>query len=314
MLEKDKVYNLSEFCKVLRESQQKSKQEFDAKKGETVDREDKENNGKAVDDILKKTKEYDGGIQDKEKKREDPRDTDTEYTRGDMLHYRYRFEPNEEHKANVEAQVGGFASAKNKENSEIKEENKGLDFEGNEEYFDDSKEDFEKMSDRNYAERASGLKTREKIKLNKDFDEVLKDKGIFKESKKMKRLHFNKTVFLNEEQMLRKIPDDMKINGNKFYMKDSVGNEYLIECVKDKVLDDVIHTNVVDFTNKEKINETFNRMKELYGYKTSNNEQNSGKYENEIVGKMISESKEKLFTKAEDPKDKFFDTLVGNQE
>jgi hypothetical protein len=130
----------------------------------------------------------------------------------------------------------------------------------------------------------------------------------------MKRLHFNKTVFLNEEHMLRKIPDDMKINGNKFYMKDSVGSEYLIECVKDKVLEDVIHTNVVDFVNKEKINETFNRMKELYGYKTSNNEQNSGKYENEIVGKMISESKEKLFTKAEDPKDKFFKTLVGNQE
>ena len=67
MLEKNKVYNLSEFCKVLRESQQ-TKQEFKAKKGETVDREDKENNGKAVEDILKKTKEYDGGIQNNPKR------------------------------------------------------------------------------------------------------------------------------------------------------------------------------------------------------------------------------------------------------
>lgn len=308
MLEKNKVYNLSEFCKVLRESQ-----EFKAKKGETVDSEDKKNNDKAVSDILKQTKEYDGGIQNNPK-REDPHDTDTEYTRGDMLHYRYRFEPNEKHKADVEAQVDGFASAVNKENSKIKEENKGLDFEGNEEYYGDSNEDFEKMSDRNYAERASGLKTREKIKIDKDFDDVLKDKGIFKESKKMKRLHFNKTVFLNEEHMIKKIPDDMKVDGNKFYMKDSIGNEYLIECVKDKVIDDVIHTKVVDYTNKEKLDETFKRMKELYGYKSSNNEQNSGKFENKMVGKMLSESKDKLITKTEDSKDRFFKTLVGKQE
>ena len=311
MLEKNKVYNLSEFCKVLRESQQ-AKQEFKAKKGETVDSEDKKNNGKAVEDILKKTKEYDGGIQDNPK-REDPQDTDTEYTRGDMLHLRYRFKPNEKHSADVEAQVGGFASAVNKENSKIKEENKGLDFEGNKEYFEDSKDDFEKMAKRNYAERASGLKTREKVKINKETEEVLKDKGIFKENK-MKRLHFNKTVFLNEEHMIKKIPDDMKVDGNKFYMKDSIGNEYLIECVKDKVIDDVIHTKVVDYTNKEKLDETFKRMKELYGYKSSNNEQNSGKFENKMVGKMLSESKDKLITKTEDSKDRFFKTLVGKQD
>ena len=68
MLEKNKVYNLSEFCRVLRESQQ-SKQEFKAKKGENVDNEDKKNNGKAVKDIL--DQKYDGGIQNKPK-REDP--------------------------------------------------------------------------------------------------------------------------------------------------------------------------------------------------------------------------------------------------
>ena len=130
----------------------------------------------------------------------------------------------------------------------------------------------------------------------------------------MKRLHFNKTVFLNEEHMIKKIPDDMKVDGNKFYMKDSIGNEYLIECVKDKVIDDVIHTKVVDYTNKEKLDETFKRMKELYGYKSSNNEQNSGKFENKMVGKMLSESKDKLITKTEDSKDRFFKTLVGKQD
>ena len=43
-------------------------------------------------------------------------------------------------------------------------------------------------------------------------------------------------------------------------------------------------------------------MKELYGYKSENNNQKAGKYENEMVGKMISESKEKLFVKQDTKK------------
>ena len=311
MLEKNKVYNLSEFCKVLRESQQ-TKQEFDAKKGETVDREDKKNNGKAVDDILKQVKEYDGGIQNNPK-REDPRDTlDFNKT---TLEADFDFEPNDAYKKKVKAEVEGKFSAKNAENTDIEEENKGLDFEGNKKFYKERAKVAAERSKAHEVDKTAGLKTSKKIEQYPDLKDKFEDKTLFtNESKKMKRLHFNKTVFLNEEQMLKKIPDDMKIDGNKFYMKDSVGNEYLIECVKDKVIDDVIHTNVVDYVNKEKINETFNRMKELYGYKSSNNEQNSGKYENEIVGKMISESKEKLFSKSEDPKDRFFKTLVGSQD
>lgn len=313
MLEKNKVYKLSEFCQVLRESQQ-AKQEFNAKKGETVDRENKKN-GKAVEDILDQTKEYDGGIQDKPQKREDPRDL-KDYNK-DMLGWRYTTPPNEKFIKDTEARVRGFASEDNEKNSKIKEENKGLDFEGNEEYLKNREEVEKDRHDALMARKLSGLRTSKENELNDgDTEKRIEDrnKTIFNENKKMKRLHFNKTVFLNEEHMIKKIPDDMKIDGNKFYMKDSAGNEYLIECVKDKVLNDVIHTNVVDYRNKEKINESFKRMKELYSYKSSDNEQNSGKYENEIVGKMISESKEKLFTKTEDPKDRFFKTLVGGQE
>ena len=130
----------------------------------------------------------------------------------------------------------------------------------------------------------------------------------------MKRLNFSKTVFLNESEMMKKIPDDMKIDGNKFYMKDAVGNEYLVECVKDKAIQDLIHTKVIDYKNKEKINETFKRMKELYGYKSSTGIQNSGKFENGMVGKMISESKEKLIIKNEGPKERFFKTLIESQK
>lgn len=288
MLEKNKVYNLSEFCRVLRESQ-----EFKAKKGGDVESENKKNNGKAVNDILKQSKDYDGGIQDITK-REDPRDTD-DFNKT-TLDVDFDFEPNKAYKDKVKAEVEGKFSAKNAKDTKIEKENEGLDFEGNKEFYKTRQEIAKKRGDRRYALKTSGLQSRELAK-DKDFDKEFKDKTLFaqNESKKMKRLHFSKTVFLNEEQMLNKIPDDMKTDGNKFYMKDSVGNEYLIECVRDKVLDDVIHTNVVDYRNKEKMNEMFIRMKELYGYKSESNRQNTGKFENEMVGKMLAESKEKLF-------------------
>lgn len=304
MLEKNRYYNLSEFCKVLRESQ-----EFKAKKGESVDSENKKNNGKAVKDILTKTKEYDGGIQNNPKK-EDPRDTD-DFNKT-TLDLDFDYEPNDAYKAKVKAEVEGKFSAKNAKETDIEKENKGLDFEGNKKFYKDRAEIAQKRGERKHALKTSGLQSRELAK-DKEFDKEFKDKTLFKQNEsKMKRLHFNKTVFLNEEHMLKKIPDDMKTDGNKFYMKDSVGNEYLIECVRDKVLNDVVHTNIVDYTNKEKINETFQRMKELYDFKASDNRQNTGKYENKLVGKMISESKEKLFNKSEDPKDKFFKTLIGD--
>ena len=283
MLQNKKVYTLSEICKILRESQ-----EFKAVKGKNVENEDKKNNEKAVNDILKQNKEFDGGVSD-EKKRENPRDViDFNKT---TLDNDFAYEPSEEYKERVKSQVHGFPSAENEKNSKIEKENKGVDFEGNKDFYKQNAEKRKEVADARQTEKHAGLKSHNLPK------EIFKDNTLYtNESRKMKRLNFSKTVFLNEEEMLKKIPDDMKINGNKFYMKDAVGNEYLVECVKDKVIDDFINTKVIDYTNKEKINETFVRMKELYGYKSSTVVQNSGEYENKMVGKMISEAKEKLYT------------------
>lgn len=285
MLENNKKYTLSEFCRILKESQ-----EFKAKKGKNVDREDKKNNDKSVNDILKQTKEYDGGFHNKTK-REDPRNAD-DFNKT-TIENDYTIEPNEEYKARVKAQVHGFNSEENEKNSKIEKENKGVDFEGNKKFFKEREEVAKKRSNRKEALKKSGLQSKELAK-DKEFDEEFKDKTIFNENKKMKRLHFNKTVFLNESEMLNKIPNDMKVDGNKFLMKDSAGNEYLVECVKDKAINDIIHTNVLDYKNKEKFNEELNRIKELYEYKASNNVQNDSKYENNMVSKMLSESKQKL--------------------
>lgn len=287
MLKDNKVYTLSEFCKVLKESQ-----EFKAKKGEKVESEDKKNNEKAVNDILKQSKEFDGGIQNNPK-REDPRDA-VDFNKT-TIEVDFDNEPNKAYKERVKAQVHGFPSAENEKNTKIEKENKGLGFDGNKDFYKEREEVSKTRSERKHDLKTSGLQSKELAK-NKDFDEEFKDKTVF-ENKKMKRLHFGKTVFLNESEMMKKIPDDMKIAGNKFYMKDSVGNEYLVECVQDKAIKEIIHTKVVDYRNKEKLVETFNRMKELYGYKTTGNVQNKGEYENEMVGKLLKESKDKLFEK-----------------
>lgn len=301
MLQEKKVYTLSEFCRVLKESQ-----EFKAKKGENVESEDKKNNEKAVNDILKQGKEFDGGLSD-EKKKENPRDI-TDYNKT-TLDNDFAYEPSKEYKDRVKAQVHGFPSVENEKNSKIEEENDSLDFEGNKDFYEQNAEKRKKVADARQTDKHAGLKSHNLPK------ETFKDNTLYtNESRKMKRLNFSKTVFLNEAEMMKKIPDDMKIDGNKFYMKDAVGNEYLVECVKDKVINDIIHTKVVDYKNKEKIDEAFKRMKELYGYKSSVGTQNSGKFENGMVGKMISESKEKLFIKNEDTKERFFKTLIESQK
>ncbi len=301
MLQEKKVYTLSEFCKVLKESQ-----EFKARKGKNVESEDKKNNEKAVNDILKQGKKFDGGLSDK-KKKENPRDI-TDYNKT-TLDNDFAYEPSKEYKDRVKAQVHGFPSAENEKNSKIEEENDSLDFEGNKDFYKQNAEKRKKVANARQTDKHAGLKSHNLPK------ETFKDNTLYtNESRKMKRLNFSKTVFLNEAEMMKKIPDDMKIDGNKFYMKDAVGNEYLVECVKDKAINDIIHTKVVDYKNKEKIDETFKRMKELYGYKSSTGTQNSGKFENGMVGKMISESKEKLFIKNEDSKERFFKTLIESQK
>lgn len=305
MLEKNKSYTLSEFCKILRESQ-----DFKAKKGANVESENKKNNGKAVSDIFKQTKSFDGGVSDKGK-RENPRDV-VDFNKT-TLDVNFTTEPSDDYKKRVKAQVHGFPSAQNEKSSKKSKENNGEDFECNKNFYKERSKVAKMRGDRRYELKKSGLQSKELAK-NADYDKEFKDKTPFtNENKKMKRLHFSKTVFLNEGEMLKKIPNDMKVDGNRFYMKDSVGNEYLIECKKDKVINQFIHTNVIDYVNKQKINETFNRMKELWGYKSSGNIQNSGKTENEMVSKMLSESK-KIVDVEKNATDKYLESLVRGQK
>jgi len=447
MLEKNRKYTLSEFASILRESQ-----EFKPVKGDNVDRENVKNNGKAVKDILTDTKSQDGGVK-KEKKRENPRELkDFNKT---TLEVDFAYEPSDQYKERVKAQVHGFPSAENEKNSKIEKDNESLDFEGNKDLYDEISDKYKDVTKRKKTIKKAGLKNRmlpdEAFKINTmfgesrvnegyrndcetpeevaakfhelctrrdpiiqfengkyiyidydpktnkfyaggvtntgmsheyeqdyDFDfsfdqnleglyEMLLQSGDFdddeetigegvlpsanqavagtaqvnpaqqknknakeiqtgkahsatitfnkaNESKTMKRLNFSKTIFLNENEMLKKIPDDMKKDGNKFYMRDSAGNEYLIECVKDDVINDFIHTKVVEYSNKQELNETFKRIKELYNYKPNTKQDYSQReLENKRVSQMIAESKKLINTKKDTQKE-FFGKLLNESK
>ena len=250
-----KRYTFSELNNILMESHN----EFNPRIGDKVENEDKKNNEKAVDDIMKQSKEFDGGITDKKKNtnKEDVQDFNKT-----TLDVNFASEPDDAYKERVKAQVHGFPSVENEKNSKIKEENKSLDFDGNADFYDTQKKKSEKVNAMQTDIRHAGLKARELPKENFEND------TLFKENKAMKRLHFKNTVFLSEAQMLKKVPEEFKTTDGKFIMKDASGTEYLVECSYNSTFKHGKLT-VVNKTNKEQINEQLGRMRQLFDYNSS---------------------------------------------
>lgn len=77
---------------------------------------------------------------------------------------------------------------------------------------------------------------------------------------KIKRLSFKNTKFISEGHMLSRVPDEFKKEGNKFIMRDSANNEYLVEWKESE-------PNVTKKLNMQMVNEQTERMKYLWGYK-----------------------------------------------
>lgn len=66
---------------------------------------------------------------------------------------------------------------------------------------------------------------------------------------------------------MSKVPEDYRVDENRFYMQDKTGTDYLIECKADPF--GYVHMEVVNKFNKESINEELEKMKRLAGYKYS---------------------------------------------
>lgn len=248
-----KRYTFSELKEALIKESNESKPVI----GKNVIKDDAKNNVKAVEDIMKQAKEYDHVSEEK-------RDTNPELGK-DMnkttLDAEFTNEPSQDYKDRIKAQAHGFASVNDEKNSSAKD-NPSLNYDGNKKFYDEvaktSKERADYKSDYNH----SGLKAHNLPK------EDTKIKTAFKESKIMKRLVFKNTVFLNEENVKKRIPEDYKTDENKFYMKDSIGNEYLVECYKDKDFN-YIHTQAqLVKASPKMVNEELERIKQLTSYST----------------------------------------------
>jgi hypothetical protein len=95
-------------------------------------------------------------------------------------------------------------------------------------------------------------------------------KTVAESFKPLKRLKFKNTVFLSESQVLAKVPEDYRVNENKFYMQDKTGTDYLVECKSDPF--GYVHMEITNKLNKQSINEELNKIKRLadYNYKDDN--------------------------------------------
>lgn len=248
------TYTFGDLKRVIKESTN----EFKPKMGVNVIRDNAKNNVKAVKDIEKEVKEYDGGLTN-----------EIDYNRT-TLDAEFADEPGEAYIARVKAQANGFPSVENEKNSKIKDENQGLDFSGNERLYDDLKKRNAEFTKREVERAHAGLKSHNMPK--KDFE----NPNMFKENKdsdmtdnkKMKKLYFKHTKFLSESQMIKKIPDEYKVDGNKFIMKDASNNEYLVEWTVDSKFN-YGEAKVLHHINKEQLNEDMKRIKDMFNYKSS---------------------------------------------
>lgn len=260
------TYTKSEMNKLIRESSN----EFKAKLGQGVEEKDKEINGKAYKESEKRAKDFDGGLADEvlEKK--------PKYEKQDENKTTLDYEPENvtpEYKKRVHAQVKGYTSEQEMNNGL----EKSNDYSDGENIYQGLKKSGEEMQKNMKDFRKSGLQARELPDETFDRDNMYESKEGFDMRQMMnhlksieveankpineniKTVFYKKTKFITENHMIDKIPDDFKVNGLKFKMKDMDGNIYLVEWKNNKA-------NVLLHENKTQTNNEFNRMKELMSY------------------------------------------------
>jgi len=245
-------YRVGDLRRIVKESTEK----FSPVVGPGVISANARNNEKSYKDAEKAAKDYDGGLRP-EKKGNLPDKVDGNKT---TLDYNPRTEPDKSYKDKVDAQAKGYTSKL--------EEDNGIEKAGAE--FDNDgkiKKQFTKASDE--ANKVKHDLATSGIQGHNLKDEN-KEKNTMYENKKpvTKRLEFKHTKFLNESQMLSRIPEEYKNDGQKIYMKDSIGNEYIVECTKSEKTG-FVETNVVGYSNPKLLSEQKERIEQLFEYQSS---------------------------------------------
>jgi hypothetical protein len=239
--------NVGDLRRIIKERVE-TKQEFEPVFGKNVPKDNKKINDDAYKEITKETGAYDGGLGSEKKKGES---VTTANNRGmSDLRYDSISKPFQD---KVKSQLKGYPSA------EAEKQHKNDAF-GNA-YYDSNNLSKDIADHAKEAKKESDKSKTDGLTSSKYKNEIEKSSESMFESKKITKLQFKHTQFLSEGHMLSKVPDELKVEGKKFIMKDTADNEYLVEWTAKK-------PNVTKRLNKTQVNEEMNRIKSLYGYKS----------------------------------------------
>lgn len=243
------IINVGDLRSIIKESSR----EFRAKMGTNVESDNKKNNEKSYKESKKRAKDFDGATLDEPiKKAKLERSYDSNRT---TLGYTPNNEPSEEYKARVKAQAKGYTSVE-QEKKGSKDHNAEMDDESR--IYNSIKDNEQNKIDAKTELQHSGLVSSKMKKEKKNT--MFENKNL-----KTKRLIFKQTVFVNEAQMLSRIPEEYKIDGQKIYMKDKANNEYIVEFTKSE-RNGLLETYVIGFNNQTILNEQINRIHKLFEY------------------------------------------------
>lgn len=239
---KERIYTINDLKKLIKESAKEIKPVI----GDGVNSANKKENSDAYKTAKKKIKDFDGGGDEfkTEKKLNDKVDGNKT-----TLDYEYDGMVDDNFRNRVKSQAEGYTSTIEKKN---KIEKTG-DF-GDEIYNQFKKAGKEMMKNKVSAKKA-GLTARELP------DSAFKKENVY-ESKKITVLNFKNTEFLNESQMISRIPDEYKVDGKKLKIKDSAENEFIVEWKEGE-------PNILSYENKRKLNESLEKFHKLSEYNST---------------------------------------------
>jgi hypothetical protein len=237
----ERVYTINELKTLISESTS----EFKARLGDGVTAANKKENSSAYADAKNKSKKLDGGSKETKRQIHDKED-------GNKTTLDYAMEANcgDDFRDKIKAQAEGYTSTLEKKNG----------IEKAAEFSDATYKQFKKagqeMADNKVEAKRSGLTARTLPKS------AFEKEGLYKESKKIAVLNFKNTTFLNESQMVSRIPDDYKTEGNRFKVKDAGANEFIVEWVDGEA-------NILSYENKKKLNESIAMFNKLSQYNSA---------------------------------------------
>lgn len=261
-------YSKKELRDIIMES---SKNEFKPVVGKNVESDNKKNNEKSYEDIKKET-----GVE--EYKRPTGKIPEMDYNKG-LEDLSFDVDPDDKTKERWKAHMLGYDSVEAMKRGEKDVAN--VDYEGNKLIYDAMKKHHERISDEQFAMATAGIQGH-----NLKQDGILKKKpSVFKESIKPKRLSYKRTKFLNENEVLNRIPEEYKKDGQLIYVNDCADNEFIVECKK-SAKGGFVETTVISHTNKTQINEQMDKIEHLFNYKVGNN------FKQDVQASRINECKD----------------------